>query len=74
MVKTLIAGSQETHPVVLCGEHGSGGKSHRNADSRGPRTPAPGHMAAENDLSQAPSLIMHERCLALSTVEETAQT
>lgn len=28
---------------------------------RGPGPPAPGHVTAENDLSQAPSLIMHER-------------
>lgn len=51
-------------------QHGSVARATEMLIPGGPGPPAPGHMAAENDLSQAPSLIMHERCLALSMVEE----
>lgn len=68
--RPLIAGS----PGNSCGpsgeQHDSVARTIEMLIPGGPGPPAPGHVTAENDLFQAPSLIMHERCSALSMVEE----
>ena len=51
-------------------QHGSVARDVEMLIPGGPGPPAPGHVTTENDLSQAPSLIMRERCSALSIVKE----
>lgn len=68
--RRLVAGS----PGNSCGcsgdQHDSLARTIEMLIPGGPGPPAPGHVTAENELFQASSLIMRERCSALSTLEE----